>query len=94
MNAEFVVDIPDSDGFSKPLAKPFAPNGPLTMASGVVVETVDPAERLTTLPEFKVPVIPASFASVQPSPSESKSKLFGLPSPSKSLLQPTLLPIT
>ena len=37
------------------------------------------------VPASKVPVIPASFASGHPSPSESKSKLFAIPSLSVSV---------
>ncbi len=50
----------------------------------VVVVDVDPEAKLTILPVFNVPVTPASFASEQPSPSESKSSSFGIPSLSKS----------
>ena len=40
----------------------------------------------TTFPTNKVPDTPDSLASGQPSPSESKSKLFGIPSSSTSLI--------
>ena len=38
--------------------------------------------KLITLPEVKVPGTLASFESGQPSPSESRSKLLTIPSPS------------
>ena len=50
----------------------------------MVVVVVDPVAKLTMLPVFNVPVTPASLASEQPSPSESKSNWFGMPSLSKS----------
>ena len=43
--------------------------------------------KLTTFPVVSVPITPASFASGQASPSLSKSKWFGMPSPSKSFVQ-------
>ena len=54
-----------------------------------VVEVAVPAPALlstkfTTVPDVKVPGTLASFASEQPSPSESRSKLLGIPSPSTS----------
>ena len=97
-NARLEIEFPDSTGFSKLFAKPFAPKGPLTRAFAtfgvVAVVVVEPETRLTTLPAFNVPAIPASSASGQPSPSESRSKLFGMPSPSISFEQPTPLPIS
>ncbi|MFN5422433.1 MAG: hypothetical protein ACK5AO_04125 [bacterium] len=56
----------------------------------VVVAVVEPAVRFTILPGFKVPVTPASLASGQPSPSESKSWKFGFPSASVSEVQVVL----
>ena len=43
--------------------------------------------KFTTDPVVSVPITPASLASGQPSPSLSKSKWFGIPSPSKSFVQ-------
>ena len=62
------------------------PYGPATLAP----ETLYEVEILDGLPLFKFPVIkvPAtadSFASGQPSPSESKSSLLGIPSSSVSV---------
>ena len=46
--------------------------------------------KLTILPVVSVPITPASFASGHPSPSESKSNWFGIPSPSVSFVQVNL----
>ena len=51
----------------------------------VVVEVTTPPVPFFTEPEVRVPFTPDSFASGQPSPSESKSKRFGIPSPSVSI---------
>ena len=50
----------------------------------VVVDVTAPPVPFFTEPELSVPFTPASFASGQPSPSESKSNWFGMPSPSLS----------
>ena len=50
----------------------------------MVVEVTALPVPFFTDPEDKVPVTPDSFASGQPSPSESRSKLFGIPSLSAS----------
>ena len=66
---------------SKLFANPLVPYKPAAIALGnVFVEVTFPFTPFLTEPEFKVPVTPASTASVQPSPSESKSNLFGIPS--------------
>ena len=65
---------------SRPSANPLVPQGVTAIAFGLVVVVVRPLTLLATLPESKLPVTPASIASVQPSPSESKSKLLGTPS--------------
>ena len=51
----------------------------------VVVVVIAPLTPFFTVPEFKVPLTPASIASVHPSPSESKSNLLGIPSLSVSI---------
>ena len=72
---------PLSVAVSKLFANPLAPYMPAAIALGVVVvEVTAPLAPFFTAPEFKVPLTPASMASVQPSPSESKSSLFGIPS--------------
>ena len=53
----------------------------------VVVDVTAPPVPFFTEPELSVPFTPASFASGQPSPSESKSNWFGIPSPSVSASQ-------
>ena len=55
----------------------------------VVVEVTAPPDPFFTEPELKVPFTPDSFASGHPSPSESKSKRLGIPSPSKSAIAQT-----
>ena len=57
------------------------------MALLTVVFVNEPLTLLIKVPESKVPDTPASFASLQPSPSESKSNRFGIPSLSISGLQ-------
>ena len=46
----------------------------------VVVEVTAPPVPFFTEPALKVPFTPDSFASGQPSPSESKSSLLNMPS--------------
>ena len=50
----------------------------------VVVDVTAPPVPFFTEPELSVAFTPASFASGQPSPSESKSNRLGMPSPSRS----------
>ena len=45
-----------------------------------MVDLTTPFNPFFIVPEFNVPETPVSNASVQPSPSESKSKRFGIPS--------------
>ena len=54
----------------------------------MLVEVTAPPVPFLIEPELKVPVTPDSFASGQPSPSESKSNRFGIPSPSVSISIP------
>ena len=74
---------------SKASAKPLALYKPLATAPATpfVVLTTAPLLPFLMVPEFNVPRTPASFASGHPSPSESKSKWFGMPSASGSLAQ-------
>ena len=72
--------MPLSTKVSALLDKPFVPYGPTTIALFVLVVVVP----LTTFPAVKSAVIFDSTASVQPSPSLSKSNLLGTPSPSVS----------
>ncbi len=64
----------------------------MALATFAVVEVAVPdgEVKFTTEPVVSVPVTPASFASGHPSPSESKSKLFGIPSESVSFEQVNL----
>jgi hypothetical protein len=57
-----------------------------------VVDVTDPLSPFFTSPDNKTPLTPASFASGQPSPSESKSKPFGIPSLSSSQDGGTMTP--
>ena len=54
-------------------------------ATPEVVVATDPLLPFLIIPLFSVPITPASFASGQPSPSESKSNRLGIPSLSVSI---------
>ena len=79
--------IPLSEMVSKRLAKPFVPKLALVICAFCkVVFELTPAAvlELNVNPLFKLK-LPPSLESEQPSPSLSKSILFGVPSPSVSL---------
>ena len=71
---------------SKLLDNPLAPKGPTVVDFATFdVEFKLPGVPLIIVPEFKFKATFVSFASGQPSPSESKSFLLGMPSPSVSV---------
>ena len=78
-NVVYVIE-PDSVLVSNPLANPFAPYGPAAIALEFEVLVVLLIVPFIILPVVKVTFTPASFASEHPSPSLSKSNLFGIPS--------------